>query len=113
LPFSVYLYWSLADLWQVLLPMLAFRLLKADVGLRTKRDFAAFLLFGWLINNLVGAIWGTTMFVVSGQFLTSNFENLFGNWFLGNLAVTLIITPLLLKFVTPLFKKKGLIIETY
>ena len=46
LPLSVNLYWSLADLWQVLIPLIAFALLKADVGLRTKRDFAVFLTFG-------------------------------------------------------------------
>jgi hypothetical protein len=111
LPLSVNLYWSLADLWQVLIPLVAFARLKADVGLGTKRDFTVFLIFGWLLNNLAGAIWGAGMFVLSGQFPISDFNSLFANWFLTNLVVTIIISPLLLRFVTPIIKKKGLFIK--
>jgi hypothetical protein len=111
LPASVNLYWSLADLWQVLIPLLAFALLKADAALRTKRDFVVFLIFGWLLNNLAGAIWGAGTFVLSGQFHMSDFNNLFANWFLTNLIVTIIITPLLLRFFTPIIKKKGFLIR--
>ena len=111
LPLSVNLRRSLADLWQVLIPLIAFARLRADVGLRTKRDFAIFLIFGWLLNNLAGAIWGAGTFVLSGQFPMSDFDGLFANWFLTNLIVTIIITPLLLRFVTPIIKKKGLFIK--
>jgi len=111
LPISVNLYWSLADLWQVLIPLVAFGLLKADATLKTKRGFAVFLIFGWLLNNLAGAIWGAGTFVLSGQFPMSDFNGLFANWFLTNLIVTIIITPLLLRFVTPIITKKGLLIE--
>jgi len=113
LPLTVNLYWSLADLLQVLIPLIAFALLKADVGLRTKRDFAVFLIFGWLLNNLAGAIWGVGMFVLSGQFPISDFNGLFANWFLTNFVVAIIITPLLLRFVTPIIKKKGFFIKNY
>ena len=109
LSFSVNLYWSLADLWQVLIPLVGFVLLKADVGLRTKRDFAIFVIFGWLLNNLAGALWGAGTFVLSGQFPMSDITGLFANWFLTNLVVTIPITPLLLRFVTPIIKKKGLL----
>lgn len=105
LPWSVNLYWSLADLWQVLIPLVAFKSLKADVALRSKRDFGVFLLFGVFLNNLAGVSWGATMFVVSGQFLTADFSSVFSSWFLGNMVVTLLITPLLLRFVTPAVKK--------
>jgi hypothetical protein len=111
LPLPVNLYWSLADLWQVLIPLVVFALLKADAALRTRRDYAVFLIFGWLLNNFVGAIWGAGMFVLSGQFHGSDFIDLFANWFLTNLIVTIIITPLLLRFVTPYIKKKGLLIR--
>ena len=107
LPISVNLYWSLADLWQVLIPLAAFWLLRADVGLRSKRDFAVFAVFGLFLNNLVGALWGSAVFVLSGKFLAADFATLFSNWFLGNLVVTVLITPLLLRFVTPVITKKG------
>ncbi|RJS78776.1 hypothetical protein CW713_09050 [Methanophagales archaeon] len=57
-PLNINLYWSLANLWQVLIPLIAFKRFDADIGLRTRRDFLIFLIFGWLLNNLVGASWG-------------------------------------------------------
>ncbi len=113
LPFSVNLYWSIADFWQVLIPLAAFSMLKADVALKTKRELAIFVIFGWLLNNLAGASWGAGMFVLSGQFSTSNFGFLFASWFFTNLVVTIIVTPLLLRFFTPVVKKKGLFMKSY
>ncbi len=106
LPWEANLYWSLADLWQVLIPLLAFMFLKADIGLKSKRDFGVFLVFGVVLNNLVGALWGSGMFVLSGQFVYGDFWGLFTNWFLGNMLVTVLIAPLLLRFITPVFKKR-------
>jgi hypothetical protein len=106
LPWQVNLYWSLCDLWQVLIPFLAFKFLKADIALKSKRDFAVFLLFGVVLNNFAGALWGSGIFILSGQFVYADFWGLFTNWFLGNMLVTLLITPLLLRFVTPLVFKK-------
>ncbi len=106
LPWQVNLYWSLADLWQVLIPLLAFKILKADIGLRSKRDFGVFLLFGVVLNNLAGAAWGSVMFVLSGQFAYADFSGLFSNWFLGNMLVTVLIAPLLLRYITPALKKQ-------
>ncbi len=113
LPFSVNLYWSLADLWQVLIPLAVFSMLKADAALRTKRDIAIFVIFGWLLNNLAGASWGASMFVLSGQFPSSNLGFLFVSWFLTNLTVTIIVTPVAVRFFTPIVKKKGLFIKNY
>jgi MASE1 len=113
LPLQVNLYWSLADAWQVLIPLVAFRMIKADAGLRTRRDFGVFLAFAWFLNNLVGAAWGTAIFVLSGVFLVSEFSGVFLNWFLGNLVVTLSITPLMLRYVTPFVKKKRLFVENW
>ena len=113
LPLTANLYWSLADVWQVLIPLAAFRMLKADVGLRGRRDLAVFLVFAWFLNNLAGAAWGTAMFVLSGRFLVSESSGVFLNWFIGNLAVTLIITPWLLRYVTPFVKKKGMFVKTW
>jgi hypothetical protein len=113
LPLPVNLYWSLANLWQVLIPLAAFVFLKADATLRTKRDLGVFLIFGWLLNNLVGALWGAGTFILSGQFPTLDFNGLFSNWLLTNLVVTIIITPSLLRFVTPIIKTKGWLIKNY
>ncbi len=103
-------YWSLADLWQVLIPLIAFRISGADVGLKTKRDFLIFLVFGVVLNNIVGAGWGAITFAAGG---ISWRQDIFVGWLTGNLIVTIVITPLLLRYITPHIKKSGLYVRNY
>lgn len=112
-PFTVNLYWSLADLWQVLIPLIAFKQLHAGVDLRTKRDFVILFVFGWLVNNLVGAAWGATMFAVGGVYAWDTVRDTFISWFTGNLIVTMVVTTLLLKYVTPYIERRGLLVKGY
>ncbi len=100
LPADVSAYWSLADFWQVLIPLAAFRRFDIDVSLRRKRDLLVFLAFGWALNNLVGAGWGSTTLAIGGIIRWDDVPNILVNWFAGNLLVTAIITPLLLRFLT-------------
>lgn len=113
MPLGVNLYWSLADLWQVLIPLAAFRAFDADVGLRTKRDFLIFIGFGWLLNNVVGAGWGASMLAISGLAAWNDVPGIFTGWLIGNLIVTILITPLLLRFVTPYVKEAGVYVKRY
>ncbi len=55
---DVSLFWSLADFWQVLIPLVAFRYFGADPALTSRRDLVIALFFGVLLNNLCGAVWG-------------------------------------------------------
>jgi len=113
MPLSVNLYWSLADLWQVLIPLVAFRRFHADVGLKTGRDFLIFLIFGWLLNNLAGAVWGSTMLSLGGISTWNSVPTTLVVWFAGNLIVTVVITTALLKYVTPYIAKPGLLVKEY
>jgi integral membrane sensor domain MASE1 len=112
-PFSVNLYWSLADLWQVLIPLFAFKAFHADVGLKTKRDFLIYLVFGVLLNCLIGAIWGSTMLAVGGVYEWSEVGKAFTSWFVGDIIVVIVITTLLLKYVTGYIVKSGLYVKNY
>jgi len=112
-PFSVNLYWSLADLWQVLIPLVAFKGFHADIGLKTKRDFFIYLIFGWLLNCLAGAIWGSTMLAVGGVYGWSEVAKTFISWFVGDLIVVIVITTLLLRYVTGYIIKSGLYVNNY
>jgi hypothetical protein len=58
IPFDVCIYWSLSALWQVLIPLVALRTFEVDLALENKRDITLLILFGVLINNVVGAAWG-------------------------------------------------------
>lgn len=106
LPINIF--WSLADVWQVLIPLIAFLKLKGEVGLSSKRDLGIFLLFGLFLNNLVGALWGASMLFLGGVILWTEFYPIFFNWFVGNMIVTILITPVLLRFISPLLRKYGL-----
>jgi len=113
MPHSVNLYWSLADVWQVLIPLIAFKELKADVSLTTKRDIAVFLVFGWMLNNVIGAAWGATTLAVGGLASWSEVPHILVGWLTGNLIVTILITPLLLRYVTRHIQKAGLYVTKY
>lgn len=113
MPHSVNLYWSLADVWQVLIPLIAFKELKADVSLTTRRGIAVFLVFGWMLNNVIGAAWGATTLAVSGLASWSEAPHILVGWLTGNLIVTILITPLLLRYVTRHIQKAGLYITKY
>jgi hypothetical protein len=113
MPLTVNIYCSLADLWQVLIPLVAFKGFHADIELKTKRDFLVFFIFGWLLNNLAGAVWGSIMLAVGGVSPWSSVPDTLMVWFTGNLIVTLVITILLLKYITPYFARRGLLIKGY
>ena len=113
MPLDVNLYWSLADVWQVLIPLAAFKAFSADVGLRTRRDFLVFLIFGWLLNNVVGAGWGASMLAIAGLASWTAVSEIFTGWLIGNLIVTIAITPLLLRGLTPRIQSAGLLVKGY
>ena len=113
MPYTVNLYWTIADIWQVLIPLIAFKALDADVGLRTRRDLSVFLVFGWILNNVAGAGWGASMLALSGIASWNDVPNIFTGWLIGNLIVTITITPLLLRYLTPHIQRAGIYIERY
>ena len=113
LPPDVNAYWSLADLWQVLIPLAAFRMLGADSGLKTRRDFLIFVIFGVVLNNLAGATWGASTLALSGNISWNNAPGIFIGWFIPNIIITIAITPLLLRYITPYIKKSGVYVRNY
>jgi len=113
LPLTFNLYWSLADLWQVLIPLAVFRALDESLELRTKRAIAMFVLFGVVLNNIVGAAWGAGMLAIGGLMLWSDAPALFTSWLINNLVVCTVLAPLLLRYATPYIRTRGLLVEGY
>lgn len=111
MPLGVNLYWSLADLWQVVIPLAAFKAFDADVRLSTGRDVLIFIVFGWLLNNVVGAGWGASALAIAGIASWSDVSGIFTGWLIGNLIVTILITPLLLRYLTPRIRAAGLLVK--
>ena len=108
LPADVSLSWSFADLWQALIPYVAFRYFHADPALSTRRDLMIFLIFGVMINNIAGAVWGSYTLAYGGIIETSQIMMTLIGWFLVNLAVCGILAPFILITVTPWMKTQEL-----
>lgn len=113
MPFSLNVIWSLADLWQVLIPLAAFSHFNVNIRLRTKKDIIIFILFACVINNLVGAAWGALMITIYGIAEWDVFNMTFNGWFVGNIIATLLIVPFLLRYVTPYIQQTRSYVKGY
>ena len=103
--------WALSDLWQVILPLLIFQYCKGDLYLRTRRDLWLFLGFAVFLNNLAGAAWGTGTLLLSGMVTGEQAAEIFTGWWVGNVVLTLLAVPVLLRYATPVLAKRHLLIE--
>lgn len=113
IPPAVAVYWSIAGLLQVLIPLIAFRSLDADLSLENRRDGTILILFGVLINNVIGAIWGTYTLALGGVIMPSDTIPVFSAWLLGNILVTIIIVPIVLSRVSGRVRRSKLFVRGY
>ena len=113
IPPGVAVYWSIAGLLQVLIPLAAFRIFDVDLNLESRRDWTLLILFGVLINNIVGAAWGAYSLAVGGVIQPSGIGGVFSAWLLGNIIVTLIIVPIALRRLSPRVQKSKLFVKSY
>ncbi|MCX6683632.1 MAG: hypothetical protein NTZ37_02730 [Methanoregula sp.] len=113
IPPVVAIYWSIAGLLQVLIPLVAFRTFKVDLTLENRRDLTLLLLFGVLINNSVGAAWGAWTLAFGNVITSSQIGSVFTLWLIGNIIVTIIIVPLALRYGTPCIMKTKIFVRNY
>ncbi len=110
---EVSLYWSLSNLWQVLIPLVAFRVFEADVGIENRRDLFHLILFGVILNNVVGAAWGSITMAVGSVIEPSQIMSVFTPWLLGNMIITIIIVLPVLHYCTPRIRKSKVFVRNY
>lgn len=113
IPPGVALYWSGADLIQVLIPLYAFRRAHADPGITTPHDLVLLIASGVVLNNLAGAIWGTLSLVYGEVIQVSDMGTTFFGWWIGNMIICLLILPLALKIFTPVIREHELFVTRY
>lgn len=113
IPPVVAVYWSIAGLLQVLIPLVAFRSFDADPALENRRDWTILLLFGVLLNNIVGAVWGAVTLAVGGVISSGEVGGVIFTWLLGNIIVCLLIVPAGLRFLTPKVQGSKLFVKNY
>jgi hypothetical protein len=110
---EVSLYWSLSNLWQVLIPLVAFRVFEANVGIENRRDLFHLILFGVILNNVVGAAWGSITMAIGSVIEPSQIMSVFTPWMLGNMIITIIIVLPVLHYYTPSIRKSKVFVRNY
>jgi len=113
IPFDVSLYWAFASLWQVLIPLIAFRVFDANVGIENSRDLFHLILFGVIINNVIGAAWGAYTLAAGNVIPMTQVMGTFTTWLVGNIVITLLVVPIALRYFTPKIRKSKLFVNNY
>jgi len=111
LPFYVALAVIPANIVQGGLTVLSFRALKADMRLKSAKDWAVWIIFGCILSNAGGAYLGSTAFVLTGLITWAAQPLFFFGWFIGNTWPAIIFGSLLLKVVTPFVQRSRLYVE--
>lgn len=102
--------WAIAGLLQVLIPLVAVRSFEVDLSLENPRDLTYVLIFGVIVNNIVGAAWGAWTLALAEPV---NIGSVFATWLVGNIIVTILIVPVVLKRLTPRIQKSKLFVKYY
>ena len=81
-----------------------------DLSLENPRDLTYVLIFGVIVNNIVGAAWGAWTLALAEPV---DLGSVFATWLIGNIIVTILIVPLALKHFTPKVQKSKLFVKYY
>lgn len=87
---------------QGLIPLLAFKYLRLDPRLKTAKDYAGYIIFAVIINNILGASWAVTALQYFGLITVSSVPLFFSGWTIGNGVPSLVFGIILLKALSPL-----------
>lgn len=97
------------------IPLLAYRLLAPRLGLHplgkdvyTWKGFLFFLIFGVIVPNGLGALYGVTILYLGGLVPPDAYWPGVSAWWIGNMIVSVIIAPILLRVLTPVIERFGL-----
>lgn len=106
---------GLVDLLQFGIPLVAYRTLAHGFGVDpvgkdvyTVKGFIFFLFFGVVLPNLVGALYGIGILSAGGLVPPDAYWPGVIGWWVGNMIVTVIIAPILLRTLTPVVERYGL-----
>ena len=106
LPLSIVLLFQLATIFEIAVPMLAFRWFLCDPRARDLKSIVVFIIFGALLNSLISSSW-SAWYVMLGQtapkfWLVAVLPGWFGGSFIGRTLLGLlalwILSPFIMKF---------------
>ena len=115
IPLLLAIPFAFVDWFQLGIPMLAYRGLANRFGVDpmgkdvySARGFAFFAVFGAIIPNAVGALYGITILATGGLVPMDAFWPGVIAWWVGNMIVSIIIAPILLAGLSPVVERYGL-----
>lgn len=96
-------------------PLVAYRVLAPRLGLHplgkdvtSRKGFLFFLVFAVVIPNGLGSLYGIAVLYAGGLVPPGAFWPGVMAWWIGNMIVTVIIAPVLLRMLTPVIERFGL-----
>ncbi len=114
-PLLIDIPFAFVDWIQFGIPLLAYRLLAQRFGLHplgrdvyTVKGFLFFLVFGVVLPNGLGALYGISILRAGGLVPPDAFGPAVVGWWVGNMIVSAVIAPILLSTVTPIIERFGL-----
>lgn len=112
-PLYVVLMYIPSNFIQSFLPAWAFRKFQADASLRNLKGQLIFLMFGVLLANIFGALWGSFTLVITKTISFESMGQYFIAWFVGNAVPALVLGEPILLSLSPYIKKSGLYINSW
>lgn len=117
-PLLISIPFGFTDWIQFGIPLLAYRTLAPRFGLDpvgkdvfTVKGFLFLLIFCVALPNLFGSIYGISVLVLGGLIPPEAFLVAQMGWYITNMIVIVIITPILLRGVSPIMERYGLTIR--
>nr|WP_319377071.1 hypothetical protein [uncultured Methanoregula sp.] len=110
---EVAVYWAIAGLLQVLIPLVAIRSLDADLSLENLRDINILVVFGVLLNNIIGAAWCAWTLGLGNIITPDKIGSVFMTALIGNIIVTILIVPIALRVLTPKIRRSRLFVKNF
>lgn len=115
LPVAVALPFALVDIIQFGVPLIAYRTLSKRFGVHplgkdvySGKGFVFFLIFGVVLPNGLGALYGITILLLVGFVPPDAWGIAVIGWWIGNMVISAIVAPILLSTVTPIIERYGL-----
>jgi hypothetical protein len=104
-PVPLAVFFFIGDFLESLVPLIAFRVLKLDVGLRNAKSVIGYIVFGVIGGALASALIGPTGIIVTAGLSMDAWLPTFIPWLIGDMIVILVIGIVLLRVLTPVIER--------
>jgi len=98
-------FFFIGDLLEAVVPLIAFRVLKLDVGLRNAKSLVGYIIFGVIGGALISSLVGPTGIVVTAGLSMDAWLPTFIPWLIGDMIVIAVIGIPLLRILTPVIER--------